>query len=128
MNFEISIDSTTGWGYVAITGVIDMDGLRQLLIQAWQHPVYANIRCAMWNLLDADTQLSLDELFDFTQWILDNKHGQGAKVIALVASDDLMFGMSRMFHAIQNNFGWVVEVFRNEEEAQVWLQAQDPVE
>jgi len=127
MKFKIDIDPRTGWGDVTISGDIELQGLRELLMQAWQHPIYAKIERAKWNLLQANTSLSLDDLFEFTQWILDNKQGHGAKIIAIVASDDLMFGMSRMFHAIQNNFGWTVGVFRTEDEAVDWLeqQAQD---
>jgi hypothetical protein len=37
-----------------------------------------------------------------------------------------MFGMSRMFHAIQNDFGWMFGVFRTEQEAHAWLEQQEP--
>lgn len=128
MQYVIEIDRDKGWGIVNISGDIGMAGLRQLLAQAWSHPAYGNIERATWNLLDASTDLSLDDLFELTQWILENKQDQGARIIAIVASDDLMFGMSRMFHAIQDNFGWTVGVFRTETEAHKWLEQQSPAD
>ncbi len=44
-----------------------------------------------------------------------------AERVAFVASDDLTFGLVRMFEAFRTQEGFLTKVFRNEEQAREWL-------
>jgi hypothetical protein len=41
--------------------------------------------------------------------------------IAIVAPNDVVFGMARMWQAHMDDSGWTSQVFRNRKEALVWL-------
>jgi len=68
--------------------------------------------------------MRLEDLMRLTNWIATHKQGRGAKTIAIVAASDVVFGVSRMFEALQHDFGWRVRVFRDEKAATAWLRAQ----
>jgi hypothetical protein len=42
-----------------------------------------------------------------------------------VAADDLIFGVGRMFDALQPEFDWKIRIFRDESEAIAWLELQE---
>jgi len=121
MKFEYEVEPATGWGCVTISGEVGVDEVCRLLGAAWSDPRYSGVERALWNFLDAYTAMRLDDLERLTQWIMQNKHGRGARVIAIVAEDDLIFGVGRMFDAIQSEFGWKVGIFRTEAAARAWL-------
>ena len=72
-------------------------------------------------LLDATTEMHVDDLARLAAWIGDNKVGRGPKFAAMVAADDLIFGMGRAFDALFADYEWVVKAFRTEEQANAWL-------
>jgi hypothetical protein len=49
---------------------------------------------------------------------------RGNAKIAIVASTDLSFGMSRMYEVFSGNLPQTIMVFRNLEEAEQWLVKQ----
>jgi hypothetical protein len=124
MKFTIAIEPDTGWGNVTVSGDIQLDGLRELMTAAWNNAAYCNVDKTKFNLLNAKTALYLTDIMELTQWVSENKRGRGAKTIAIIASNDLMFGVSRMFHALQGEYGYTVNVFRTENEADAWLSRQ----
>jgi hypothetical protein len=125
MEFQIAVDPDTGWGRVTISGEITHESLEELLEAAWTHPEYSRAETAIWNFLDARTDLRLADLMQVTSWIAAEKSARGATNIALVASDNLTFGVSRMFQAIQPETGWSLGVFRDEAAAVRWLANRD---
>jgi len=54
---------------------------------------------------------------------LDNAHAArlGEGMVAIVAPEDLMFGISRMFQIVTDSSPWQVSVFRTTHEARRWL-------
>lgn len=125
MEYRIDIDPTSGWGRVTVTGEVALEGLAQLLKAAWTDPEYSRIETALWNFLDARTSMRLEDLMQLKAWISGAKGDRGARTIALVAADDVIFGVGRMFHAVQPEVGWKVSIFREESEAIAWLKAQE---
>ena len=45
---------------------------------------------------------------------------QGA-IVALVASQDLIYGLSRMWQVLSEGTNWETMVFRNREDAEAWI-------
>jgi hypothetical protein len=124
MEFQISVDPTTGWGRTTISGELDLDDFRRLFAAAWSHPEYSAVEKAIWDFRDATTRMRIGDLVELTSWIADSKSRRGASTIALVAADDVGFGVARMFHAVQPEHGWQIAVFRDEVAASDWLRAR----
>lgn len=121
MDFRIGVDPETGWGRVDVSGNIALDDLYRLFAAAWEHPDYARAELAVWHIFKARTTMRFDDLMQLTHWLVANKKGRGPKRIAIVAHDDVTFGMSRMFDNLQQEFGWEVQVFRSAATANEWL-------
>ena len=121
MNYTIEVEPDTGWGKVVVTGEITFPELRDLLAAAWADPAYTRVEKAKWNFLETETALGFDDLLQLTQWVSRNKQERGPKVVALIASNDLIFGVSRMFQTLHTDYGWNMNVFRSETEADSWL-------
>jgi len=125
MEYQFAVDPGSGWGRVTVSGDVALPGLAALLKAVWTDPEYSRVKTALWNFLDARTTMRLDDIMQLKSWISDAKGNRGAKTIALVAADDVIFGVGRMFHAVQPEFGWKVCIFREESEAIAWLRAQE---
>lgn len=125
MDYQFTVDPQSGKGKVTISGDITPQGLAELLEAAWADPAYSRCATALWNFLEARTEMRFDDLVQLGEWIANAKHNRGAKTIAIVATNDVIFGVGRMFHAIQPESGWKVCIFRNEPDAVAWLDAQD---
>lgn len=121
MDYRIEVEPDTGWGKVSVTGEISSTGLRDLLAAAWNDAAYAQVDKAKWNFLETRTALDFDDMLQLTSWVGDNKQERGPKVVALIASNDLIFGMSRMFQTLYSEHGWRMNVFRSEDDANEWL-------
>lgn len=124
MDFTIEIDGETGWGRITVRGEFGVKDLPGLFAAAWSDPRYSTVERAIWNFLNTRAAMRLDDIMRLTEWIAANKRGRGAKTIAIVAAEDAVFGTSRMFEALQSEFGWTVRVFRDEVAAIDWLRRQ----
>ena len=125
MNYIIEVEPDTGWGKVMVTGEITFTELRDLLAAAWNDPAYARVAKAKWNFLDTQTALDFDDMLQLTRWVSANKQERGPKIVALIASNDLIFGMSRMFQTLHTDYGWTMNVFRSEADADAWLSQEN---
>lgn len=124
MDYTIEIDETTGWGKVTVRGELLREELPALALAVWEHPGYSKCERAIWNFVQTQSTMRLEDLMRLTSWIAENKRGRGARTVALVASSDSVFGTSRMFEALQSQYGWTIGVFRDEEAASDWLRRQ----
>jgi hypothetical protein len=122
MDFHFRVDLATGWGQVDIRGEVGVAGLRRLMDAAWNDPAYTAVERSVWNFAEAWTAMRTEDLLQLGPWIAANKAGRGAKVIAIVAPDDVVFGVGRMFDALQPGMGWTVGLFRELEPARRWLE------
>jgi hypothetical protein len=122
MDFHFRVDPATGWGQVDIRGEVGVAGLRRLMDAAWNDPAYTAVERSVWNFAEAWTAMRTEDLLQLGPWIAANKAGRGAKVIAIVAPDDVVFGVGRMFDALQPGMGWTVGLFRELEPARRWLE------
>ena len=124
MDFAFRVDSATGLGHVDIRGEVVLDDLRRLMEAAWLDPAYAAVERSVWNFSEAWTAMRTEDLLQLGQWVTANKAGRGAKIIAIVAPDDVVYGVGRMFDALQPGMGWTVGLFRAPGPALAWLEAQ----
>jgi len=70
------------------------------------------------------------QTYEELEFITDRDNKISEKVVrarvAIVAPQDLMFGVSRMYEGMISNPGWSVGVFRTMNEAQNWLYSELP--
>jgi hypothetical protein len=121
MNHRIAVDPVTGFGEVTVCGEISPGELPDLFAAAWHDAEYSAVDRAVWNLVDAQSTLRFEDLLRLTRWFSANKQGRGPKKIAVVAPQDVMFGLSRMFDALKPDLAVTVGVFRSEDGARGWL-------
>ena len=121
MNYDIQVDSETGWGRVTITGDIYFQNFLGVLKAAWADPNYATVTHAIWDFSEGHSTFDFDKVVDLTKYISREKKGRGPSVVAVVAAKDLEFGLSRIFATFEEQYGYKVQVFRRMEEAEHWL-------
>lgn len=121
MDYRIEVDPATGWGVVTVSGKVGLAELCELFNAAWSDPGYRAVERARWNFLGATTDMQVEDLARLAAWIGDNKGGRGPRLAAMVAADDVMFGMGRAFDALFDGYAGVVKVFRTEAQADAWL-------
>ena len=128
MDFSFRVDPATGWGQVDIRGEVVVADMRRLMEAAWRDPAYTAVERSVWNFAEAWTAMRTGDLMQLGPWIAANKAGRGAKIIAIVAPDDVVFGVGRMFDALQPGMGWKIGLFRELEPARRWLEetTRDP--
>jgi hypothetical protein len=122
MEFVYRVDPATGQGEVDIRGEVVVEDLLKLMQAAWSDPAYASVERSLWNFEHAWTAMRMEDLMQLAPWISANKAGRGAKTIAIVAPDDVVFGVGRMFNALQPGMGWTISVFRDRSAALAWLE------
>ena len=124
MDFAVEIDDEAGWARVTVRGDLRVEQLPELAVAVWSDPGYAKVDRAIWNFLQSSSSMRLDDIMRLTNWISENKRGRGARIVAIVAAEDGVFGTVRMFEALQQQYGWTVGVFRDEAAARDWLRQQ----
>jgi hypothetical protein len=124
MDFKIEIEPDTGWGSITISGDIRSEELLDFFVRVWGDPEYLRVDRAKWRFCNARTDMRVEDVMRMTKWVSENKLGRGPRFVALVASDDLIFGMSRMFEALLFQYGGTMSVFRTDEAANAWLGQQ----
>jgi hypothetical protein len=101
-------------------GILNIDDLIESVIRmramnVWSYSVLVDAREASTNLLPAEAHTLVAKI----RTIGD---GRERGPIAVVAADDLTFGMVRMFAALAEPTGMRVSAFRQVSDAERWLQ------
>jgi len=76
-------------------------------------------RLRLWDFSSTGLRLSADEVRAVADYSRTKQFPPSR--IAIVAPDDLAFGLSREFGAFRVEEQWRIEVFRSVEEARAWL-------
>ena len=69
-------------------------------------------------------QLSSDDMRAIVEVDLEVSKSNPDIIIAIVAPEDIAFGMSRVYEAYADETGFRIKVFRDKEESQLWIQNQ----
>lgn len=126
MEFTVETDPETGWSHVVVSGrVHSLSEHQQMLSAVWDDPDYAAAEYAIWDFRTTDIAFDFADLRDLTTYIQQHKRGRGPRTAAIVAPHDLAFGLGRIFAALQDSFGFNLNVVRSTEEAATWLRGLD---
>ena len=108
-------------------GIFNLDDLVESVIRMretnlWSYSVLVDARQASTSLLPVEAHSLVARIGDIGD-------GKERGPIAVVAADDLTFGMVRMFAAIAEPIGMRVSAFRQVSDAEQWLQrmSSDPL-
>lgn len=122
MPFTYRIDSERGVVYATATGTVTDDDVTKLKADIAADPAF---RPGMVELSDLrgieDLQVSPEGISRFA--MMDQQHAddQADFKLALVANEDLVYGMARMYQMSTGPNPQQVSVFRSVEEAEAWL-------
>ena len=121
MEYRIATDPVTGFGEVTVCGDVSADEFLDVFAAAWRNAAYAATERAVWNLVRAQSAMRFEDLLRIARWISASKQGRGPRKIAVIAPQDVMFGLSRMFDALRPDLAVSVGVFRTADAAREWL-------
>ncbi len=117
LNYDFDADGVarvTGAGEVTFDETIDVLG------QIYADPGFQVPTRLFWDLRAGMVQISAEEIYKVSDYVLQNR-AKGSGRTAIVAHDDLAFGMSRMYELVTDNSELKVKVFRDAEAALDWL-------
>lgn len=85
----------------------------------------AMVVCDLWDLrgCHADKAIDAGTMIQFVSYISDRYHSKLMhKKTAILVDKDVAFGLTRMFQILAEDLPYEVEIFRDEHEAQRWIQ------
>lgn len=123
MEITFTVAPEKSFGTVTITGKFDLDTFRDFYKQMVSHPDFSSGMSVIWDVRQADiSKISQDEMRTVGNNIAYLTKERGSGKGALVVSDDISFGVSRMGEMMTEKFVTVtVRVFRNMENAVKWI-------
>lgn len=124
MNIETRIDEGRHLREQKIKGAIDVPGLQTLLGNFYQSEAYDPSMDSLWDLTEADfREVKTEEIRALAEMVSKHWGSDARSRAALVVSQDLGFGLARMYEILLSALDSPnVMVFRSIEEARDWLE------
>ena len=123
---EISTENTRNIRWHVVRGAIDIVELTANLKQIYNSSDFNSNMNVFWDFLEADfTSLSTEDLSIFKDYVAMHWGKEGKSKAALVVSDELGFGMLRMFELLMksktlNN----IVIFKDIDKAKEWIESE----
>jgi hypothetical protein len=123
MNITFQIDTKLNTIFSKARGPISIDDLIHNAKAIQRHPKFKKNLNSLLDLSEARPAENIDfnkvNMFrDFTESIQEIR---GSCKLAIVAPEDLVFGLSRMFAILSEGLSIHTRIFRSEKEAREWL-------
>lgn len=120
------IDPASGLITLTVHGPVDGAMIKQALEAVVEDPLFTLGADVLWDFAEARGQNPSGEgIQDLVRFVgsLREKRGSGYRV-AIVTRGDLEYGFARMYEAYAENLPFVLKVFRDRDEATLWLKSQ----
>jgi hypothetical protein len=122
MPSHVNIDETRGLIEIVLTGEVTESEIREILARHLREP-QAALPLGLFDLLDVTsvempTSL-IREIASRAARHVDPRLDQGK--LAILAADDEVFGLGRMYEILRSDSPVKVRVFRQRDEAELWL-------
>ena len=120
------IDSASGLVTLTVHGPVDGAMIKQALQTVVEDPLFRRGADVLWDFADArGLNPSGEGIQDLVRFVgsLREKRGSGYRV-AIVTRGDLEYGFARMYEAYAENLPFALRVFRDRDEATLWLKSQ----
>ena len=109
-----------GFYRLVLEGAGTLDELRETLTQL---AVFPDTRKELWIISNLTLHISTSELVSLAELVKSNPHRP--EMVAIVADNDLIYGLSRIFSGHREDRYTRVQVFRDETKALDWLNKSD---
>lgn len=109
-----------GFYRLVLEGAGTLDELRETLTQL---AVFPDTRKELWIISNLTLHISTPELVSLAELVKSNPHRP--EMVAIVADNDLIYGLSRIFSGHREDQYTRVQVFRDETKALDWLNKSD---
>lgn len=107
-----------GFYRLVLEGAGNLNDLRETLTQL---AVFPDTRKELWIISNLTLHISTAEVVALAELVKSNPHSPD--LVAIVADNDLLYGLSRVFSGHRENRQTKVQVFRSEDQALDWLNA-----
>lgn len=119
------IDKTHNTIIRTVTGGLTVSDIAHAFSESLSDPDFRKDMHVVWDLSEADvSQISSKQLVEAVEYIGAHTGSRGADYkIAIVASKDINFAVSRMFEGYGSSLPVSINVFRSREDALAWIAA-----
>lgn len=121
----IDTEVNTADGIILRTGigVVDINEIKNAFFDSLHHPDFKKEMNAIWDFSQADVSaISTQEILHLIKYLQQNINKRGADFkMAIVASEDLSFGLAKMFQGLGMELPIAIRVVRSRDEAFEWL-------
>ena len=124
MPYEISTDESNGIVRVTLRGEISLEDMMAILEQIAPEGHYTSNK-RLWDVRSTTSTITGDHLQRFADAGRSRDTDEPARV-AVVASEDFQFGMSRLHEVYRTSETLTQRAFRSPDEAVAWLEEWDP--
>lgn len=114
------VDPDTGIAHYSATGDVTRDDVLSIIKKVYSDPAFRSPWLSMWDLTGARPLFTADELREVAAYVRDHRPVDAGR-IAIVATEDLAYGMSRMYEVFASDLQVETSVFRDSGLAQRWL-------
>jgi len=120
MPITAHVDPDTGIAHYSATGDVTRDDVLSIIAQVYSDPAFRSPWLSMWDLTGGRPLFTADELREVAAYVRAHRPVDAGR-IAIVATEDLAFGMSRMYEVFASDLQVETKVFRDSEPARQWL-------
>ena len=119
------VDPDTGIAHCLATGELTRDEILAAVDQVYRDPNYRAPWRTIWDIAGATPVLNLEELRAVVAYVKAHRP-EGKGKTAIVATEDLAFGLSRMYEVLAGEQPVETRAFRDSEEALQWILGGEP--
>jgi hypothetical protein len=124
--WSLTIDEETGIPVITVRGELTESEFRQFVMAGRSIPAFWNATKSLWDLRQVTEFPSANGIHSLALFVL--KYIKPPYLVAIVVSQDVHFGLSRMFSILGEQAGVARRVFRDYEQARIWLLGEGPPE
>ena len=122
MPLRIHVDVDAGFLRAEGSGHLSLQDLQEALAAIVEHPDFTPGMPQLCDLSDVeDVDLTYGDLKAVVEWAMGRAERLGRSKVALVASEPVVFGVSRMYGVLAQDLPTDIRVFRTREDALRWL-------
>lgn len=114
------VDPDTGIVHYSATGDMTRDDVISIITQVYSDPAFRSPWHSIWDLSGARPLFTADELREVAAYVRAHRPVDSGR-IAVVATEDLAFGMGRMYEVFASDLKVETRVFRDPDMARQWL-------
>ena len=123
MPMTTRFDLEAGVRYHTVTGELTIELIQAQLAETYAHPDFRTDQHSVWDIREAEIAVSPEEVHSLAVAVSEAFPGSEQVKAALVVSQDLHYGMSRMYQQVlEGESPHSVGVFREMDEALIWLE------